>query len=48
KSLEFLLAKEGRREITITQEDVSEIQLAKGAIRTGIEILLEETGVKIE
>ena len=48
KSLEFLLAKEGRREITITQQDVSEIQLAKGAIRTGIEILLEETGVKIE
>ena len=48
KSLEFLLAKKGRREITITQEDVSEIQLAKGAIRTGIEILLEETGVKVQ
>jgi len=46
KSLEFLLAKEGRREITITQQDISEIQLAKGAIRTGIEILLEETGLK--
>ena len=48
KSLEFLLAKEGRREITVTQEDVSEIQLAKGAIRTGIEILLEETGLKVK
>jgi uncharacterized 2Fe-2S/4Fe-4S cluster protein (DUF4445 family) len=48
KSLEFLLAKEGRREITITQQDVSEIQLAKGAIRTGIEILLEETGLKAQ
>ena len=48
KSLEFLLAKKGKREITITQEDVSEIQLAKGAIRTGIEILLEETGLKTQ
>jgi len=48
KSLEFVLVKEKRREITITQEDVSEIQLAKGAIRTGIEILLEEAGLKVE
>jgi len=47
KSLEFLLVKDGRRKIAITQEDVSEIQLAKGAIRTGIEILLEETGLKV-
>jgi len=48
RSLEFLLAKKGRREITITQEDVSEIQLAKGAIRTGIEILLEEVDLKTQ
>ncbi|MBA7556981.1 hypothetical protein ES705_49709 [subsurface metagenome] len=48
KSLEFLLVKERRREITITQEDVSEIQLAKGAIRTGIEILLEEADIKTQ
>lgn len=48
KSLEFLLAKEKRQKITITQQDVSEIQLAKGAIRTGIEILLEETGLKAQ
>jgi len=48
KSVEFVLVRKGKREITITQQDVSEIQLAKGAIRTGIEILLEETGVKIE
>jgi len=48
KSLEFLLAKKGKREITITQQDVSEIQLAKAAIRTGIEILLEETGLKVQ
>jgi uncharacterized 2Fe-2S/4Fe-4S cluster protein (DUF4445 family) len=48
KSLEFVLAKEGRREITVTQQDVSEIQLAKGAIRTGIEILLEQTGLRVK
>jgi uncharacterized 2Fe-2S/4Fe-4S cluster protein (DUF4445 family) len=48
KSLEFVLVEEKRPEITITQEDVSEIQLAKGAIRTGIEILLEEAGLKIQ
>jgi len=46
KSLEFLVAREGKGEVTITQEDVSEIQLAKGAIRTGIDILLEETGLR--
>ncbi|MDH5174913.1 MAG: ASKHA domain-containing protein, partial [Elusimicrobiota bacterium] len=48
KSLEFLLAKEGRREITITQQDISEIQLAKGAIRAGMEILLEEADLRTQ
>ena len=33
------------RNIVVTQKDVGEIQLAKGAIRAGIEILLEEAGV---
>ena len=33
------------RNIIVTQKDVGEIQLAKGAIRAGIEILLEEAGV---
>ncbi len=46
KLLEFVLAKGGRREITVTQEDVSEIQLAKGAIRAGIEILFEKASLK--
>lgn len=32
------------RAITVGQEDVNEIQLAKGAIATGIEVLLEMTG----
>jgi uncharacterized 2Fe-2S/4Fe-4S cluster protein (DUF4445 family) len=34
--------------ITLSQDDVREIQLAKAAIRTGIDILLNEMGFKIE
>jgi uncharacterized 2Fe-2S/4Fe-4S cluster protein (DUF4445 family) len=33
-----------QRDVAITQEDVNEIQLAKGAIRAGLEILLDATG----
>lgn len=36
------------REIIITRKDVNEIQLAKGAIRAGIEILLGEAGIPAE
>lgn len=35
-------------DITLTQKDVREIQLAKAAIRAGIEILLKKAGVRIE
>jgi len=46
---EFVLveAKEGEnnREVVITRGDVGEIQLAKGAIRAGINILLDEAGL---
>lgn len=42
---EFVLVSEresgGGAEITITQKDIRELQLAKGAIRTGIQVLLE-------
>jgi uncharacterized 2Fe-2S/4Fe-4S cluster protein (DUF4445 family) len=45
---EFVLVSEaerdGRAAITITQKDVRELQLAKGAIRTGIQVLLEASG----
>lgn len=34
--------------ITITQGDIREIQLAKAAIRTGVEILMGELGVSVE
>jgi uncharacterized 2Fe-2S/4Fe-4S cluster protein (DUF4445 family) len=33
------------REIVVTRSDVNEIQLAKGAIRAGINILLEQAGI---
>lgn len=45
---EFVLVSEeergGNSAITITQRDVRELQLAKGAIRTGIEALLQAAG----
>lgn len=49
---EFLLvpaAQSGSgRDITVTQEDVNELQLAKGAIRAGLDILLDVTGTMPE
>lgn len=47
---EFVLIDEserddGRPAITFTQKDVRELQLAKGAMRTGINVLLESSGI---
>lgn len=39
--LSFVLAR-GKKDVAITQKDIRELQLAKGAIRAGIEILLKE------
>jgi uncharacterized 2Fe-2S/4Fe-4S cluster protein (DUF4445 family) len=36
------------RDILITRKDVNEIQLSKGAIRTGIEVLLAQAGISAE
>lgn len=36
------------RDIVITRRDVNEIQLAKGAIRAGIEVLLRKAGITAE
>jgi len=33
------------RDVVVTRKDINEIQLAKGAIRAGIEILLQEVGL---
>jgi uncharacterized 2Fe-2S/4Fe-4S cluster protein (DUF4445 family) len=44
----FVLAPEGEqekgRELVITQKDIRQLQLAKAAIRTGIQVLLKEVG----
>lgn len=46
---EFVLVgeyeREGKPAITITQKDVRELQLAKGAIRTGIQTLLQDSSI---
>jgi uncharacterized 2Fe-2S/4Fe-4S cluster protein (DUF4445 family) len=36
------------RDIVITRQDVNEIQLAKGAIRAGLEVLLAEAGIEAQ
>jgi len=52
KSPAFIISTEGAadnsREILITRKDIHEIQLAKGAIRAGIEVLLEKAGTSAE
>jgi uncharacterized 2Fe-2S/4Fe-4S cluster protein (DUF4445 family) len=44
----FVLAPEGEqekgRELLITQKDIRQLQLAKAAVRTGIQVLLKEGG----
>ena len=49
KQTEFLLVDHAERdecpEIVITQKDIRELQLAKAAIRTGIQLLLEANGL---
>ena len=42
---EFVIFRDGEAEVTLTQQDVRELQLAKGAMRTGIELLMKEVGI---
>lgn len=35
-------------ELLVTQDDVRQVQLAKGAIRSGFEVLLKEAGIEME
>lgn len=39
---------EGEHEVAISQKDISELQLAKGAIKAGIDILMEEFGLQAD
>jgi uncharacterized 2Fe-2S/4Fe-4S cluster protein (DUF4445 family) len=45
---EFIIYSDKEREVTLTQQDVRELQLAKGALRVGIELLMKEANVKAE
>jgi uncharacterized 2Fe-2S/4Fe-4S cluster protein (DUF4445 family) len=45
--MEFIVVKDGGKEIVLTQPDIRELQLAKGAIRAGIELLMKEAGVNV-
>ncbi|HNT36610.1 MAG TPA: ASKHA domain-containing protein, partial [bacterium] len=47
-ALEFLLTHDGQRPVRITQKDIREFQLAKGAVRAGCEVMMEEMGCKPE
>ena len=38
----------GETEVVLTQKDVREVQLAKGAIRAGIELMCEQLGAAVE
>ena len=42
---EFVIFQDGEAEVTLTQQDVRELQLAKGAMRAGIELLMKEAGI---
>jgi uncharacterized 2Fe-2S/4Fe-4S cluster protein (DUF4445 family) len=43
-----LVEREGGRDIVVTRGDINELQLAKGAIRAGIDTLLNEAGLTHE
>lgn len=43
---EFVVCGDEKGEIALTQQDVRELQLAKGAIRAGIELLIKEANIK--
>lgn len=44
----LVYGEKGEKDIVITQKDIRELQLAKGAIKAGINLLLKETSLKAE
>jgi uncharacterized 2Fe-2S/4Fe-4S cluster protein (DUF4445 family) len=44
RTFRFVFWRDGNRELSITQNDVRAVQLAKAALRAGIELLLEHAG----
>lgn len=52
RTTEYVVVPEGERgaprDLVVTRSDINEIQLAKAAIRAGVEVLLEEAGIDAE
>jgi len=44
----FVLHRDANRQILITQDDIRQVQLAKSAIRAGIEVLLERSRIECQ
>jgi uncharacterized 2Fe-2S/4Fe-4S cluster protein (DUF4445 family) len=44
----FVICRDARRELLLTQDDIRQVQLAKGAIRAGIEVLFDRSGIHRE
>lgn len=44
----FVLYESDGQKVVITQKDIRQVQLAKGAIKAGIEILMRKLGIKLE
>ncbi len=44
-SLAFALSRDATRSVYLTQEDIRQVQLAKAAIRAGMEVLLQRAGL---
>jgi uncharacterized 2Fe-2S/4Fe-4S cluster protein (DUF4445 family) len=42
---EFVVYTDREKKVTLSQQDVRELQLAKGALRVGIELLMKEAGI---
>jgi uncharacterized 2Fe-2S/4Fe-4S cluster protein (DUF4445 family) len=42
----FVIHRDARRSLLLTQRDIRQIQLAKGAIRAGMEVLAERAGIR--
>ena len=46
--LQFVLYRDAERQIVISQEDIRQVQLAKAAIRAGIEVLLDRSDTSFD
>jgi uncharacterized 2Fe-2S/4Fe-4S cluster protein (DUF4445 family) len=44
----FVLYRDARSEVYLSQQDVRQVQLAKGAIRAGMEVLFERAAIRCE